>query len=109
MLDTAEEMQVPLYTDPVVDVAKSGKNGDRAGLEEIVRLIQHPHINYFFVHDVDRIARWNPFLTAGTSNGLTIIPGAATFGCTLTTGRHRPHSESLDGQTKSNSAAKVAL
>lgn len=61
MLDTAEEMEIPLYTDPVVDVAQSGKGAGRDGLEEIVRLVQHPQIQYFFVHDVDRIARWNSF------------------------------------------------
>lgn len=61
MLDTAEEMEVPLYTDPVVDVASSGKKGEQDGLEEIVRLVQHPQVQYLFVHSVDRIARWNSF------------------------------------------------
>jgi len=61
MLDVAEDMEVPLYTNPIVDVASTGKNTDRRGLKEIVRLVQHPQINYFFIHDVDRLARWNSF------------------------------------------------
>ena len=61
MLDTAEDMNVPLYTGPVVDVALTGKKTSRGGLEEIVRLVQHPQVNYFFVHNVDRLARWNSF------------------------------------------------
>jgi len=61
MLDTAEEMEVPLYTNPIVDVALTGKETDRGGLDEIVRLVQHPQVDYLFVHDVDRLARRNSF------------------------------------------------
>ncbi|MFB6186122.1 MAG: recombinase family protein, partial [Halobacteriaceae archaeon] len=28
---------------------------------ELVRLVQHPQVKYVFVHDVDRLARWNSF------------------------------------------------
>jgi len=61
MLDKAEEMNVPLYEQPIVDVALSGKDSDREGLKRVVHLVQHPQINYFFVHDINRLARWNSF------------------------------------------------
>lgn len=61
MLNIAEEEGVKLYTNPIVEIAESGKSIRREGLKEIVQLLQHPQVKYLFVHDVDRIARWNAF------------------------------------------------
>lgn len=61
MLDEAEERDIPLYFEPVVDIATSGKGIDREGIRRIIRLVQHPQIQYFFVHDVTRLARRNSF------------------------------------------------
>lgn len=61
MLDKAEDKDVPLYRDPIVEIAESGKNIKREGLREVVHLVQHPQVKYLFVHDVDRLARWNSF------------------------------------------------
>jgi len=61
MLDMAEENEIPLYRKPIVEIAESGKSINREGLREVVRLVQHPQVKYLFVHNINRLARWNSF------------------------------------------------
>lgn len=61
MLSKAAERNIPLYENPIVDVAETGKDTDREGIEKVVRLLQHPQVKYLFVHDVNRLGRRNSF------------------------------------------------
>lgn len=114
MLDLAEDMEVPLYTNPIVDVALTGTNTERGGLEEIVRLVQHPQVNYFFVHDVDRLARWNSFclflIEVFTRNfDITVVTDEGVLDLDSLEGLATTWVQSMAGEIENRNKAKRTL
>ncbi len=114
MLDQAEEMEIPLYSYPVVDVAETGKGTDRAGLEEVVRLVQHPQVRFFFVHDINRIARWNSFciflLDVFTREfDITIVTDEGVLDLTRLEGLAMTWVSSMSGEIENRNKAKHTL
>jgi DNA invertase Pin-like site-specific DNA recombinase len=60
MESRAEEFDIDLISDPIIDEGKTGTNFDRAGIKRVFRLAAAGELSYLLVDHVFRIGRNAP-------------------------------------------------